>query len=927
VAGDPPILEGELAEVDTVDVDLSPLDVHSEKRRLGGATPAEGTVWDTIADASREAHGSAREYTSEASTSLLSQQQSLKIEFAEILEYNRNCDPLEKLERDELVIDVAMRDRMVAQGDAAAEKVREQILNANLRTDLTSHLIRERCYDTMEEQAAVLMPLGESPLGGVSGYPLPKVGEVELRGLQMVRIQRKIEMAELKDKAEQGSVAATDGMLMSEEDFVTRHGGKAAAAEVPVEEEADVKKISGDVMALQYHDMELTTRERRLNQVALMRESVRVRKAEMNKAILAAIAYKSREIDRLDEKAARVAEILTELESEEAVERYLLSGVEEGTQLQVKDEDMTEEKYVSAKERAALEQAAREEQARKANSDKDDQAGRALQDMMNGSLEAKKEAVGVEVLKKPSFMDEPLETLSEEQVKQVKEFEKRLKAVEEAQDQHRKGLEAEVKKIKGEIGLVVEAFNAKVGDMAQDKLGCDGDVYELELKIALLLDSVVKEDDSHYQIQRLTKQVEVAQLDYDGATAALDDMKAELEEFREGYETLLNDDKGIERAFKKEVAESPYLEELTKLFKRRRYAGADKHAADAAKNLDPFAPAPGEGGPGAEGALPRPEPLDLDTDLPEGCSDEIADRLVELRESKITMELEVKQKATQLMQLNRRLAELSENQSEASVQLDHARDELSRLQQERVMDTCDIIMFRKVKQGQVEVEGQENEMLHDGGTGALIEVDTVHQLNRVVRSLGKEKFDLMEETKSFRNKIHAVNWENQMLQLKATDVAENIRYFQLLWVTKDLQVAIKGGQDDRKTAQNVTLEKQMGHCKEMQENKVEDMKQRLFKAHKQIRSKELENEKLGEYVQDLAVSVAQREKILRVRQSGPDAVDESEYKMQEVIWRRLVLEEARQQSEDISILKAEVDRLRQRTFPSFARNYAAQMGR
>lgn len=45
-----------------------------------------------------------------------------------------------------------------------------------------------------------------------------------------------------------------------------------------------------------------------------------------------------------------------------------------------------------------------------------------------------------------------------------------MQAVEEAQDQHRKGLEAEVKKIKGEIGLVVEAFNAKVGDMAQATL-------------------------------------------------------------------------------------------------------------------------------------------------------------------------------------------------------------------------------------------------------------------------------------------------------------------------------------------------------------------------------------------------------------------------------------------------------------------------
>ena len=48
---------------------------------------------------------------------------------------------------------------------------------------------------------------------------------------------------------------------------------------------------------------------------------------------------------------------------------------------------------------------------------------------------------------------------------------------------------------------------------------------------------------------------------------------------------------------------------------------------------------------------------------------------------------------------------------------------------------------------------------------------------------------------------------------------------------------------------------------------------------------------------------------------------------QEVVWRRLVLEEARQQSEDIAILKAEVDRLRQRTFPSFAKNYNAQLSR
>lgn len=91
-------------------------------------------------------------------------------------------------------------------------------------------------------------------------------------------------------------------------------------------------------------------------------------------------------------------------------------------------------------------------------------------------------------------------------------------------------------------------------------------------------------------------------------------------------------------------------------------------------------------------------------------------------------------------------------------------------------------------------------------------------------------------------------------------------------------------------------------------------------------TQELENGKLDEYVQDLAVSVAQREKIIRVRESDSDAVDEDDYKMQEIVWPRLVLEEARQQSEDIAILKAEVDSLCQQTFPSFAKSYAARNG-
>ncbi len=42
-----------------------------------------------------------------------------------------------------------------------------------------------------------------------------------------------------------------------------------------------------------------------------------------------------------------------------------------------------------------------------------------------------------------------------------------------------------------------------------------------------------------------------------GATAAADAMRAELDAFREAYELLLNEDKGMEKAARKETADSP----------------------------------------------------------------------------------------------------------------------------------------------------------------------------------------------------------------------------------------------------------------------------------------------------------------------------------------------------------------------------------
>ena len=394
-------------------------------------------------------------------------------------------------------------------------------------------------------------------------------------------------------------------------------------------------------------------------------------------------------------------------------------------------------------------------------------------------------------------------------------------------------------------------------------------------------------------------------------------LREEIDRFRLTYETVLTEDKAADKAFKKETADSPIVDELTKLFKRRTFPQPDLRSEGREPPLNPFAAIV----QAKERAFPRPESLDWEAEVPD-LPPVLAQRLHELRECKIDSELLVKRKAAELMELNARLEELTLLHKEAAELCDNLTDDLQKLYTEREMQAYNLALLLDVKQGQVEVDVEQ--LLDEGFDAALMEQSQISKLNSLITGLGSGKVDMLTEQKSISNKIHGLNWHNDMLDFKAMEVTENIKYVQLLFVTKDLQSVIKGGADDRRQKQIHTLEKQMEHCQHLHELKVQDMKARLFRAHKQIREKELENNKLAEYVQDLAVSVAQREKIMRVRRSEEEGKDDSEYKMQEVVWRRLVLEEARQQSEDIAILKAEVDRLRQRTFPSFAKNYSSQ---
>lgn len=102
----------------------------------------------------------------------------------------------------------------------------------------------------------------------------------------------------------------------------------------------------------------------------------------------------------------------------------------------------------------------------------------------------------------------------------------------------------------------------------------------------------------------------------------------------------------------------------------------------------------------------------------------------------------------------------------------------------------------------------------------------------------------------------------------------------------------------------------------------QDMKT-LLVMRKSLLEKEQESRHLADAIAVLAAEVQLSEniKFSKVQASGGEGLASSVAlkKMQKVVQRRKLVDLARVQAEEIELLRQELDRLRQRTFPSFVK--------
>merc|ERR1712070_4825 len=108
---------------------------------------------------------------------------------------------------------------------------------------------------------------------------------------------------------------------------------------------------------------------------------------------------------------------------------------------------------------------------------------RALQDMMGGTLEVKKDEINLrEEMEREPWMDLPEEEMSEDQKKALKDWLVRKQKFDEDREKHRRALEAEMKKAHQDIADACASFDEKLAVVHKQMLKVHRQIHEYELR-------------------------------------------------------------------------------------------------------------------------------------------------------------------------------------------------------------------------------------------------------------------------------------------------------------------------------------------------------------------------------------------------------------------------------------------------------------
>ena len=176
-------------------------------------------------------------------------------------------------------------------------------------------------------------------------------------------------------------------------------------------------------------------------------------------------------MEEIRERDLKIGEIRKELGMEHEAYQSRHNFLERPEEvMELRPVDIKKERYVSVAEQKRRLQAAEAERRRMEELSKKDSITRALKQMMDGTLEEKKENKLEKILEREEWMEKPREKMTEEERNQYDEFVEKELALKEEKARIRKVLLQEMKKLQNEIKVIEDSFDAKMQKFFIQKL-------------------------------------------------------------------------------------------------------------------------------------------------------------------------------------------------------------------------------------------------------------------------------------------------------------------------------------------------------------------------------------------------------------------------------------------------------------------------
>ncbi|KAK3553990.1 hypothetical protein QTP70_019031 [Hemibagrus guttatus] len=737
-----------------------------------------------------------------------------------MMQENEKLPDIEKLELMEFNLDVDEQQRLQAEGEQEIAKVREEIEMENLAKSYLRDVLKKKYWDAMsvKEKAIKAFHSGCE----VENFPMKERTAEELEELHRVEAIREMEKADTSAPLEE-----------DEEDNCHEAGSLAFTGSLSAQ--------YGGVNPHLYSQFDLHTRDQKMNQIILLQDVIYKVKTAFNTDFEAVYKQKEQVMSCIREKNKCLADMST-LELQETLWEPTLSDNERPERaLTVSDSEIKVEKYLTPEQRQREEEQRKEEEQRRLIEKEDDSRERALDDMMGGILEVKREDILKMEVPAPEFIDKPELQWTEEERGSYKEYERQVKKLREEQKSYRKILEEQMKKLQASINDDTQAFDEILSKLYERKLKSEMAIYQAKLKIANLLHSTIIEEEMLDREEELIYRLQEAKAVKNEIRKRLTNHREDVEDFQETYDTTVRGDKILGSGFRKEFCDVPRytLDQLYKLYKRRPRIQIMRALTTE----------------GLSHIMKAMEALDAPQNMPEGLDPAVWERFCLARRTKVKSEQKVKMKAMVLAEKQAFLQKIIDEEENAKMEIKNLVDELNCLRDERLTLSSNVIVQILLKQCQVEVEN--GDFAADYSDSLLFQRNVVEDLNNTIRALGKQQIAFMVEHKDLHKIIIQQEWEHKRLSMQIEDLRNNARDIQLLHQYREVL--------------------------EIHRKNVKNCERLLKELGRQVKEKKKINAALDLKFTNLQVAVAERRNIYETTGKGRELADMMERRKVDIL--------------------------------------------